>query len=258
MGNLLAIYIKQMKIPINEFKVFLRTYLQEAISFKEDQDRLRRSEDGYGETDFEEGLAGTGPAMPSSQRQFKDKSSMQQVGPAPTLDPNQPGRNPFTNLNEPPKKAEGVNQSRRKARGYQNEDPADYPVSEVGNSTLEPTQILSPEEQAYDSGKVAGIPSLTTPKPFNVTPKSQKAVYKLGVNAEKDLKNMAAASPEFKFTKQPNGDFEFSRKDQLKKENAPSNEKAEDFIKKNKADFKKRYGARWEEVLYSAANKKFK
>ncbi len=40
-------------------------------------------------------------------------------------------------------------------------------------------------------------------------------------------------------------------------ERAPKNPKAERFIKKNKAEFKKRYGDRWEEVLYATAWKKF-
>lgn len=38
---------------------------------------------------------------------------------------------------------------------------------------------------------------------------------------------------------------------------APPSSSAEDFIKKNKKDFKKRYGSRWEEVLYATAWKKF-
>lgn len=41
------------------------------------------------------------------------------------------------------------------------------------------------------------------------------------------------------------------------KEKAPPGAKAERFIKKNKAEFKDRYGDRWEEVLYSTAWKKF-
>lgn len=40
-------------------------------------------------------------------------------------------------------------------------------------------------------------------------------------------------------------------------EEAPPGAKAERFIKKNKADFKKRYGDRWEEVLYATAWKQF-
>ena len=35
-------------------------------------------------------------------------------------------------------------------------------------------------------------------------------------------------------------------------------DKKERFITKNKAAFKKRYGADWERVLYSTANKMFK
>jgi len=38
---------------------------------------------------------------------------------------------------------------------------------------------------------------------------------------------------------------------------APPGKKAEDFIRKNKASFKDRYGKRWEEVLYATAWKKF-
>jgi hypothetical protein len=40
-------------------------------------------------------------------------------------------------------------------------------------------------------------------------------------------------------------------------EKAPPGKKAEDFIKGNKAEFKKRYGDRWQEVLYATAWKKF-
>lgn len=40
-------------------------------------------------------------------------------------------------------------------------------------------------------------------------------------------------------------------------ESAPPGKKAEDFVKKNKASFKERYGKRWEEVLYATAWKKF-
>lgn len=38
---------------------------------------------------------------------------------------------------------------------------------------------------------------------------------------------------------------------------SPPSDKAEEFIAKNKEDFKKRYGARWKEALYSTAWKKF-
>ena len=40
-------------------------------------------------------------------------------------------------------------------------------------------------------------------------------------------------------------------------ESAPPGKKAEDFIKDSKEDFKKRYGKKWEEVLYATAWKKF-
>jgi hypothetical protein len=40
-------------------------------------------------------------------------------------------------------------------------------------------------------------------------------------------------------------------------ETAPPGKKAEDFIKSNKDDFKKRYGNRWQEVLYATAWKQF-
>lgn len=38
---------------------------------------------------------------------------------------------------------------------------------------------------------------------------------------------------------------------------APEGEKAEEFIQKNKASFKKRYGDNWERVLYATAWKLF-
>lgn len=38
---------------------------------------------------------------------------------------------------------------------------------------------------------------------------------------------------------------------------APAGKKAEDFITKNKASFKKRYGDNWERVLYATAWKLF-
>src|SRR5210317_1918853 len=41
------------------------------------------------------------------------------------------------------------------------------------------------------------------------------------------------------------------------KEAAPPSDKAEEFVKKNKADFKKRYGSKWKDVLYATANKVF-
>lgn len=41
------------------------------------------------------------------------------------------------------------------------------------------------------------------------------------------------------------------------KEVAPPNNKAEQFINDNKEDFKKRYGANWERILYATAWKMF-
>lgn len=38
---------------------------------------------------------------------------------------------------------------------------------------------------------------------------------------------------------------------------APEGEKAEEFIQKNKASFKKRYGDEWERILYATAWKLF-
>lgn len=38
---------------------------------------------------------------------------------------------------------------------------------------------------------------------------------------------------------------------------SPPGKKAEDWIKSNKAEFKKKYGDRWEEVLYATAWKIF-
>lgn len=43
-----------------------------------------------------------------------------------------------------------------------------------------------------------------------------------------------------------------------KKEAAGPSDKAEDFMRKNKADYKKRYGARWKDALYADAAKKSK
>ena len=41
------------------------------------------------------------------------------------------------------------------------------------------------------------------------------------------------------------------------KEAAPPSDKAEKFISKNKASFKKRYGTKWKEAIYATANKMF-
>lgn len=57
--------------------------------------------------------------------------------------------------------------------------------------------------------------------------------------------------------KKAEGKKKESVKETKLKEVAPPGKKAEDFIKKSKADFKKRYGDRWQEVLYATAWKKF-
>lgn len=49
----------------------------------------------------------------------------------------------------------------------------------------------------------------------------------------------------------------FAKKGSKVSESAPPGEKAENFIKGAKEDYKKRYGKRWEEVLYRTAWKKF-
>lgn len=40
-------------------------------------------------------------------------------------------------------------------------------------------------------------------------------------------------------------------------EKAPPGAKAERFVRKNKSDFKERYGKRWKKVLYATAWKQF-
>lgn len=47
------------------------------------------------------------------------------------------------------------------------------------------------------------------------------------------------------------------RRNPMLTEVAPKGKKAEDFITKNKASFKKRYGDNWERVLYATAWKLF-
>ena len=46
-------------------------------------------------------------------------------------------------------------------------------------------------------------------------------------------------------------------KESMNEKSNSKSAKRERFIKKNKADFKERYGERWKEVLYATANKMF-
>lgn len=80
-------------------------------------------------------------------------------------------------------------------------------------------------------------------------------------------KKMSAAQEKFfgKGKKKDDGDKKedkksgnpFAKKGSKVSESAPPGKKAEDFIKGAKEDYKKRYGKRWEELLYRTAWKKF-
>lgn len=113
---------------------------------------------------------------------------------------------------------EGVDQSNQKGRGYKGVDPADYTVSETPLINVveddEPTKVKSPMLSSPEIDKHFQKPS-TPPQGFQPTQKSQQAISNLEKNFEKDLAATAAKQPEFKFTKQPNGDFSFARKEAL-------------------------------------------
>ena len=57
--------------------------------------------------------------------------------------------------------------------------------------------------------------------------------------------------------KKDDGKKKFNFEKKKVDESAPPGKKAEDFIKDNKAEFKDRYGKKWQEVLYATAWKKF-
>ncbi len=92
--------------------------------------------------------------------------------------------------------------------------------------------------------------------------KAAKMVADKQAKADKKVDESKKAKPDF-LDVDKDGDkkepMTKAAKDKAKKveESAPPGKKAEDFIKKNKADFKKRYGDRWEEVLYATAWKQF-
>jgi hypothetical protein len=101
-----------MKIRLSEFRQIINQFISEALeemekesvdrlrraqdgygetAFEEDTDRLRRAKDGYGETEFEESTSmiskpqAQSSAKGSAALHSKDKSKMQGVGPRPNL-----------------------------------------------------------------------------------------------------------------------------------------------------------------------------
>jgi hypothetical protein len=173
-----------MKVKLSQLKRALREAFEK---HQEDVDRLRRAQDGRGETEFEEDV---------------DRLRRAQDGR---------GETEFE---------EDVDRLRRAQDGRGETE------FEEGNLTFNP---MDDEE----NGKSHAVPS------------------------EIDLGDTGGGAPgSLAAAYDPVTDQRLTTEDELSEVSPPS-DKAEEFIKKNKKSFQKRYGARWKEVLYSTAWKKF-
>lgn len=284
-----------MKVKVAELRMAINKFLTEALAeieqedvdrlrrakdgygeteFEEDVDRLRRAADGYGETEFEEALAGPkDPSVKTNQSpqasaalHTRDKSQMQGVGPRPTM---------ATAFGD-----EGDNQDQKK-----NPDSTFNPNKTVALSPTSPNVVAREKMKADRQASIKQI-----------SQQQQQQMAQDGWKFEKDPSGNWMAKPPrlgeseeegqgfapkydgagnvtnrpgqgFKPSYDKNGNVSNRKytKDQMKfkddekvKESAAPSDKEEEFIKKNKADFKKRYGARWKEVLYATANEKFR
>lgn len=191
--------------------------------FEEDIDRLRRSERGHGETDFEE-AATTGPQDPNSKAQQPSAASSAALH---TRDKSQmqgvgPKRD-MSNAFEP------IGQKKEAATNF---DPnVTVPLSPESPNAIAQTQRKS-EKQAQIK---------------QITQSQQKEMEKQGWKFQRQSDGNWSALPPPK-----------SGGSMPKQESADSAiEKKEKFIKANKDSFKRRYGARGLEVLYATANEKF-
>jgi hypothetical protein len=135
---------------------------------------------------------------------------------------------------------EGVDRVRRSKKGYGDEHTGDdyHDVSEE----LELEDFMDDEEECEEgvsqSKRAAHGYDLEDPTDYDVP----------GEGLSEDQDRMRRAGDNY-------GDSEFDEVTQM--EVAPPSDKAEEFIQKNKGDFKKRYGERWKEVLYATAHEKF-
>jgi len=158
----------------------------------EDVDRLRRADDGYGETDFEEQMD-----IPS----FEDDEDAPEEKESLSFDPMD------------------SKQKKMKAKGHA--VPGGLDGLDAGDSGGGPPGAFG-----------AGFDPLA-----GNDPKMMKKGWGNGEEVDVDdldlPKLMALA------------------------ESPPPSDEAEAFIAKHKKDFKKRYGERWKEVLYSVASEKF-
>jgi hypothetical protein len=111
---------------------------------------------------------------------------------------------------------EGVDQSKRAARGYKGEEWADYPdVNEAAPKSLDGEDTGTGSEDLYEP---EGLKSSSAQQAIVNKAKNAKAVDAEISALEKDAQSMAEKEPlKFKFTKSPSGDFSLSRTD-LKKE----------------------------------------
>lgn len=129
-----------------------------------------------------------------------------------------------------PEKEEGVSQTKRLKRGYKGETPADYDLPGEGLSDVEEAKEM--EEGGWKRVKRASGKGYSEEQP----------------ETHGDYK----AAGEFMKL----GEIAKQVEDEKIDESAVS-EKGEEFVKKHKKDFQKRYGPRWREVLYATANSKF-
>jgi len=115
---------------------------------------------------------------------------------------------------------EGVSQSKRSKHGYDLEDPVDYDTN--GEGLGEDVDRMRRNKDGYGDEFEEGR-GMQMRKQIHKPKKS-----KLGMSLEAIFQEVS-----------------------------PPSEQAEDFIKKNKDLFKKRYGPEWEKILYKAAWSKF-
>jgi hypothetical protein len=142
---------------------------------------------------------------------------------------------------------EGVSQSKRVRHGYANDEPKDYDTGGEGLGEGEQCPFMKghdkpEEEEGVSQSKRAKFGyGNEEPKDYDVG----------GIDIRTQNKEEEGKEDE----EMPS--LKVVSKEKTVDEASPPSKKAEEFIMKNKEEFKKRYGKRWKEVLYSTAWKKF-
>lgn len=228
-------------------KAALQSVLDSATETKDTVDNAVTTMQQGGTPGVETDISASDLDVPDADEDEEDLDDEFSATPAAAGEPEEPlGRAKKPEAEEAPKELE----EGRKSKCAMGEGKDKDVNKAKKKAVIDPKKRTKEEKSKFDPREDLKLKKSATVKEAKKTKPDFLDIDKDG-NKKETMKKAAADKKKAEASKKK------PVKETKLKEVAPPGKKAEDFIKKNKASFKERYGKRWQEVLYATAWKKF-